>query len=50
MKSVCCILKLNPKATKGIRIICNLEKVLNHIYLFSENLALIPETEISMNI
>lgn len=27
----------------------NLDKVLNHIYLVSENLASIPETEISMN-
>jgi predicted transcriptional regulator len=30
-------------------IIDNLDKVLNHIYLFSENLASIPETEMSMN-
>lgn len=27
----------------------NLDKVLNHIYLFDENLIYIPETEISVN-
>ena len=45
-----CVTKLFPRATKGMRIIDNLEKVLNHIYLFSENLALISEMETSMNI